>query len=199
VDYISKPFNEEIVKLRVNNQIRILDYIDTIEQLSQTDQLTGLNNRRSFDERLYSEWKRTARDGLNISLLLIDIDHFKKINDTYGHLHGDVVLQKVANTIAGSLRRSSDFSARWGGEEFIVMLPNTNTDGAVIVAEFIRKNIEGLTVVFPDEQSTTVTVSIGVCASEPTVDCSVDDLLQGADSALYAAKEGGRNRVLVHD
>jgi diguanylate cyclase (GGDEF)-like protein len=196
-DYISKPFNDEVVKLRVNNQIRLINYIKTIERMSRIDQLTGMHNRRSFDERLFSEWKRAKRENNEISILIMDIDHFKRCNDTYGHLDGDVVIQKVADAIRDTLMRSADFSARWGGEEFIALLPNTDSAGAFFIAEKIRKDVEDMEINFSNGESTKVTLSIGMCTMTPDADTSVDDLLRHADSALYFAKNGGRNMVWV--
>jgi len=197
-DYITKPFCKEIVKLRVQNQSRILNYIDTIERLSRIDQLTGLPNRRSVHERSLSEWKLAIREGTTLSVLIIDIDHFKKCNDTYGHLMGDVVLQKTAKAISHALNRPSDFAARWGGEEFIVLLPKTESEGAAIIAESIRKSVEDVEIPFADGRSTRVTISIGVNTHSPTKKCSIDDLLNYADDALYIAKKRGRNNVAVY-
>jgi len=198
VDYITKPFCVEVVKLRVQNQIRMLDYISTIEQLSRIDQLTGLHNRRSYHERLISEWKLAIREGSTISVLIMDIDHFKACNDTFGHLHGDIILQKVAKVISKSAKRPTDFVARWGGEEFIILLPKTESEGALIVAESVRKSVENATITLNDGRSTSVTISIGVNTHTPTQECAVYDFLHRADKAMYRAKEEGRNRVIVH-
>jgi len=197
-DYITKPFSDEIVKLRIQNQIRMLEYIHSIEQLSRIDQLTGLPNRRSFHERLLSEWKLAVRERTTISLLVIDIDHFKKCNDTFGHLMGDVVLQKISKEIKNNLQKPTDLAARWGGEEFIAVLPKTESDGALYVAEKIRSAIESLVVVFNDGRSTNVTTSVGVATYSPTKTCSINDFIQKADNALYEAKRNGRNNVTVH-
>ena len=197
-DFITKPFSADIVKLRVRNQIRMLDYISTIEQLSRIDQLTGLPNRRSFHERLTAEWKLAIREGTTISIMVMDIDHFKNCNDTFGHLLGDAVLQKIATVIKGNARKPTDFAARWGGEEFIVLLPKTDAEGALMVAESIREDIEDYTIIFKDNRKTKVTMSVGVNTHSPTKDCSVNSFLHFADNALYAAKGNGRNNVTVH-
>jgi len=197
-DYITKPFSDEIVRLRVKNQIRMLDYIKTIEQLSRIDQLTGLPNRRSFHERLLSEWKLAVRERTTISLLVIDVDHFKKCNDTFGHLMGDVVLQRVAKEIMSSVQKPTDFAARWGGEEFIVVLPKTESDGALHVAEKMRSAIEDLVVEFHDGREANVTASVGVNTYAPTKECSINDFIHNADDALYEAKRNGRNNVTVY-
>ena len=197
-DYITKPFSPEVVKQRVINQIRILEYIKKIEQLNRIDQLTSLPNRRSFHERLLSEWKLAVREKTPISLLVMDLDHFKKCNETFGHLLGDIVLQKVAKLINGMIRRPTDFSARWGGEEFIVLLPKTDSESAQAIAEFIRSSIENKPITFSDGLTTNLTISIGVNTQNPTKSCSMNDFLHYADDALYSAKRNGRNNVMVH-
>jgi diguanylate cyclase (GGDEF)-like protein len=196
-DYISKPFSQEIVQLRVQNQIKIVNQMRTIERLSMIDQLTGIPNRRSFDERVRLEWKRSIREGIDnsISILVLDVDHFKNYNDTYGHQQGDVALQTVAGMFSKLLKRSSDFAARWGGEEFIILLPDTPLEGAMEIAENIRSNIEKTEIRHADGTKTKVTVSIGANAENPTVDSPVDAFISRADKALYAAKAAGRNRV----
>ncbi|MCL2637288.1 MAG: diguanylate cyclase [Oscillospiraceae bacterium] len=197
-DFIVKPFNPAIVKLRVGSQIRILNYISQIERMGLVDSMTGIANRRGFDERLYSEWKRTIREEGEISILAIDIDFFKKYNDTYGHLNGDLVLKTIADVIAQTLKRPGDFAARWGGEEFIALLPDTDLKGATAIAEQVRANIEKTTVTLRDGRNTYTTVSIGVNTQKPSADCCVDDFLHDADEALYKAKADGRNRVCLY-
>ncbi|MCL2457000.1 MAG: diguanylate cyclase [Defluviitaleaceae bacterium] len=195
-DFITKPFNPAIVKLRVNNQIRILDYIDKIEHMSMFDGLTDMPNRRCFDDRLSMEWGRAKRENESLSIFIIDVDHFKRYNDTFGHLNGDVALKTIANVIDKTLSRPGDFAARWGGEEFIVLLPNTDSTGAVNIAEQIRVNVENTTITLRGGEVTKATVSIGVNTLFPaTAGSSLDDFIQRADEALYTAKTSGRNRV----
>ena len=193
-DYIIKPFSEAVVRLRVHNQIRMLDYIRTIENLMMTDQLTKMPNRRSFDERLQAEWKRAKRKQSPVSILIIDIDYFKKYNDAYGHPQGDVVLQSIAQVFMNTIRDSGDFAARWGGEEFIVLLPETNLTDAMTVAERVRFNVEQMDVVRGAETDK-VTVSIGVNTQIPDEKMLIKDFIHYADDALYNAKKEGRNRV----
>jgi len=199
VDYITKPFNATIVKLRVQHQIQIVNQLRTIKRLSMIDQLTAIPNRRSFDERLRMEWARAIRDNSSMGMLIIDADKFKDYNDTFGHLQGDVALQAVATMFAQLLERPGDFVARWGGEEFAVLLPNTDMHGGVHIGEQIRAAIEKAVIFCPDGSETKLTVSIGVNAHAPTLDSSVDGFLSGADKALYAAKRSGRNRVCRYD
>ena len=196
-DYIHKPFNAAIVKLRVQNQIQIVNQVRMIQHLSMTDSLTGAANRRHFNTRLNQEWQRALREESSISLILLDVDDFKKINDNYGHLFGDSVLQNVANNITICLKRSMDLSARWGGEEFAVLLPNTHLEGASLVAESIRTAIEKREYPNPELEGVDVTVSVGVNSIRPTPELLLYDFINDVDKALYRAKELGKNVVSV--
>ncbi len=195
-DYITKPFNEAIVKLRVRNQIQIVNQIRLIEHISRVDQLTNLPNRRSFDERINTEWKLAFRNRTPLSLIIIDIDKFKDVNDTFGHQKGDIVLQAVSNVYPKAFDRPTDFAARWGGEEFVALLPNTYSEGAVKIAERIRKDIEDTTIYLDKDLTHKVTVSVGVNTVIPDKGNSVDAFISKADAALYKAKENGRNMVM---
>ena len=194
-DYISKPFSHVIVKLRVRNQIQIVNQLRTIERLSMFDQLTGLPNRRSFDERMAAEWKRAMRERLPIGILLMDVDRFKIYNDTHGHQQGDVALRSVAQACARVLKRPTDFAARWGGEEFAVLLPGTPLEGALEIAEGIRAAVAAAEIPHENGLKSRVTISIGASALEPGHSHTFDSLLSMADKALYEAKAAGRNRV----
>ncbi|MCL2699029.1 MAG: diguanylate cyclase [Defluviitaleaceae bacterium] len=194
-DYITKPFGAAIVKLRVRNQIKILEQLRTIEHMSLTDQLTDLPNRRSFDSRLREEWARSERDWQSFSVLEVDVDRFKVYNDTYGHPQGDIALQEVSRAFS-ALQRPGDFAARWGGEEFYVLLPNTGMEGALEVAERIRKHIEDMEILTEDGAVTKITASIGVNTKEPDMDVSLNEFISEVDGALYCAKETGRNKVV---
>jgi len=198
-DYIRKPYAPSIIKLRVQNQINIVNQLYKINQLSTTDQLTGIPNRRSFNAQLNKEWGRNMRDKKPLSLMILDIDWFKVFNDTYGHQQGDEVLRIISAALQKSLRRSSDFAARWGGEEFVILLPNTNINGALVNAERIRENIEQTSITTLNGQSVGLTVSIGVATIVPTKDLNQSVLISQADRALYAAKENGRNKVCKFD
>jgi len=198
-DYISKPYVPSIVKLRVQNQIRIVNQLRMVNHLSTTDQLTGIPNRRSFNLQVNKEWGRNMRDKKPLSLMILDIDRFKVFNDTYGHQQGDEVLRIIATTLKESLRRSSDFAARWGGEEFVILLPNTDMNGALVNAERIRENIEQTSITISNGNSVGLTVSIGVTTIIPTQDLNQSELISQADRALYSAKEKGRNKVCKFD
>ena len=195
-DYITKPFSPTIVKLRVRSQIQIINQMRTIERLSMIDQLTGIPNRRSFDDRLKMEWKQAIREQKPISILMMDLDKFKNINDNYGHLQGDMVLQTVAGIFPGAFRRPGDFAARWGGEEFVVLMPNTPFEGAMEVAENIRSNIECAEMPSISDVKINITISIGVNSIIPEKDSSVDEFISMTDKALYKAKNNGRNQVV---
>jgi diguanylate cyclase (GGDEF)-like protein len=198
VDYIQKPFKATIVNLRVHQRIQIINQTRAIERLTMFDHLTGMPNRRSFNSRLDEEWRRAVREASPITLLMLDVDRFKSFNDTYGHQEGDVVLQKVAEAVSRTLKRPADFAARWGGEEFTVLLPGTDGGGGLNVGEQIRANVENTPVPLPDGSFTKVTVSIGVNTMLPAPDSASDQLILGADNALYAAKDAGRNKVLLY-
>jgi diguanylate cyclase (GGDEF)-like protein len=194
-DYIVKPFNPTVVKLRVRNQIQIINQMRTIECLSMIDQLTNLPNRRSFDDRLKMEWKHAVREREPISLMVFDLDRFKAINDNHGHQQGDIVLQTVASVFPKILKRPSDFVSRWGGEEFVVLMPNTALEGALDVAEKLRLEVENTPIPNINGSDIKMTVSIGVTSLLPTIDHSINTFFSKADKALYNAKETGRNRV----
>ncbi|MDR3012702.1 MAG: diguanylate cyclase [Chitinispirillales bacterium] len=200
VDYITKPFRPNIIKLRIRTQIRSVNQIRTIERLSMTDQLTEIPNRRSFDNRMNVEWRTSIRETSPIGILMLDIDRFKNYNDTYGHQQGDKVLYAVAKCIEKSLTRPRDFAARWGGEEFSALLPNTDLGGAEEVAERIRVNVEQLKIPCekcPDGMASSVTISVGAASVIPDNDSSLDRFISLADNALYEAKRTGRNKVCL--
>jgi diguanylate cyclase (GGDEF)-like protein len=167
-----------------------------MEGMSLTDQLTKLPNRRNFDMRLDLEWKNAMRSKNALSLLMLDIDNFKKYNDKYGHQKGDEILCIISKTISKTLKRSTDFVARWGGEEFAVLLSFTNAEGAAIVAEFMRANVENAKVPLDDGSTSSLTVSIGVNTYDPQQSTfSMEDFISIADKELYRAKGSGKNRV----
>jgi diguanylate cyclase (GGDEF)-like protein/PAS domain S-box-containing protein len=174
------------------------DLQDRLEALATTDGLTGLANRRHFDERLADEWARAKRDGTPFSLLLLDVDHFKKFNDQYGHQAGDVCLRALGGILGAQVRRPADLAARYGGEEFALLLPNTDADGCIQVSERVRDALRQLGMPHAQNSpSKLVTVSMGGVTSIPVQDVSGDMLVGAADQALYAAKENGRDRLVM--
>jgi diguanylate cyclase (GGDEF)-like protein/PAS domain S-box-containing protein len=169
-----------------------------LEKLSMVDALTGIANRRAFDQCLEREWERGIRSEQPLSLLLIDIDHFKLYNDLNGHQKGDEVLRQVASLLEGSIERAGDFLARYGGEEFGVILPETELKVAVIIAQSLRDSVWAAKI--PHHglgAGPFLSISVGCCTMLPSGGGRCDDLLQSADKALYSAKERGRNRVQI--
>lgn len=196
VDYIVKPFNTSIVKARVRTHMRIVKQIRTIERLGMIDALTDIPNRRSLDQRIDVEWERCIASEMPLNLLIIDVDHFKNYNDTYGHPQGDLLLQSLAQTLAASLPRPEDFVSRMGGEEFAVLLPAIPLSKALLVAESLRANVEAMEVQDSNTSAITkVTISIGVASVSPHSDDTISAFISAADAALYQAKNSGRNRV----
>jgi diguanylate cyclase (GGDEF)-like protein len=164
---------------------------------ANVDGLTGIANRRRLDEALGIEWRRAMRDRTPVSLLMIDVDHFKPYNDIYGHVSGDECLRTIAVTVGGIIHRSADLLARYGGEEFVVVLPNTDSSGAEGLAEQIRSTVELLSIPHSGNTHGVVTVSIGCATHRPVHDSVFTELLRAADGALYQAKSAGRNCVKV--
>lgn len=170
-----------------------------LERLASVDGLTQIANRRCFDEYLQREWKRSQREQLPLSLILCDVDFFKLYNDSYGHQAGDECLRLVANAIRESARRPADLVSRYGGEEFGIILPNTDSVGAIQVAEAIREAVKALTIPHSGSQfSQFITISLGVASVIPRPDSAMNLLICSADRALYEAKFGGRDRVVFH-
>lgn len=183
--------------LRVSQQ-QLLDTNLVLQRLMNSDGLTGLSNRRHFDEYLELEWRRATRDQTQLSLMMIDVDYFKAYNDNFGHLEGDEALRQVAKAIRASCARPSDLPARYGGEEFALVLPNTSPGGARLLAEKLRMTVAGMNIphIAPAPGSS-LTVSIGISTVTPEVGSNSRQLIQDADKGLYAAKHNGRNQVSV--
>ncbi len=182
----------------VTDNTRVVDVEARLRDLAGLDGLTGLANRRTFDAALASEWRRSIRARSPLSLLMVDIDHFKQYNDSFGHQGGDQCLTAVAQTLAESLPRAGDFPARYGGEEFVVILPDTDAEGAALVAEKIRANIETRALRHPlSSVGPHVTASIGRATVLPAIDDKIEKIVCLADVGLYQAKNLGRNRVCV--
>lgn len=186
----------QIVLFRREMRVRGI-YEKQIEARAQTDGLTGIPNRRTFDETLEREWQAARREGKPLSLLFLDADRFKLYNDRYGHQEGDELLKTLAQALKKKARRPRDLAARYGGEEFVVLLPHTTRQRAVAVAETIRRAIAELRVPHEDNAGGVVTVSIGVATAVPAADDSSARLVEAADAAVYQAKEAGRNRVVA--
>ena len=168
-----------------------------LEELSSTDSLTGLANRRRFDEVLHTEWQRTTRLSLPMAIAMIDVDQFKAYNDHFGHQAGDAVLRRIGAILQENVKRSCDLTARYGGEEFVIILPHMGLAEAMSLAETIRQAVQDEALQHTEQSLRgVVTVSIGIASGMPQTDFEADDLLREADSALYAAKRQGRNKVV---
>lgn len=187
-DYITKPFSLQELAARVNAAMRIKERQDNLKMMSITDELTGLYNRRYLNERLIEEVERARRYKYPISCLMLDLDHFKDVNDTYGHQVGDLVLVELGRILKNSTR-VVDITARYGGEEFLIVLPMTNLKGAQTLAERIRRNVELYR--FGEDLSLRITISIGCAELDPSRGDEMDPdlLIQLADKALYEAKK----------
>ncbi len=192
VDFITKPFRTQELLARTRTHVELKKTKEKLIQMAATDELTGLANRRYFIERLTNEFDRDRRYESKYSLLIIDIDHFKNINDTYGHKTGDLVLQEAASVMKKSLR-SSDIIGRIGGEEFAVLLPETEIKAALLISERVRKNVEEVKVL-SNSHEIKITISLGVSQSA-VEDQNVDEIFIRADTAMYNAKKEGRNRI----
>ena len=196
-DFIRKPI-DAVVSFRVGMCLQLISQMKLIEKFGLIDGLTGINNRRSFDQTIKSEWNNALRNKKCLGLMMIDIDKFKRFNDEYGHINGDMCLQNISKVMVDTLLRGNDGVFRWGGEEFAVILPATPVEGVLEVAERIRKNIEN-TQITVGEITTNVTVSIGIGSIVPTspfeASTEYDDFCKQIDRALYMAKDNGRNRV----
>ena len=196
IDYITKPYSIPVLKARVKNHIELKKLRDVIKENSMLDGLTKIPNKNKFNEILEAEWSRARRYEENLSVLMLDLDFFKIYNDTYGHLEGDECLKMVAYALKNLLKRGTDLVARWGGEEFACILPGTNHEGAMKLAEELRKGVENLKI--PHEASTVskyVTISVGVATMIPTLGTEPQEIVEKADKALYRAKQDGCNRA----
>ena len=192
IDFISKPFDAFELKARVRSALRTQYLVKMLEQKAQLDGLTGLWNRRYFDQRMIQEISEAKRYSRPLSLVLCDIDRFKRLNDQFGHPFGDFVLERVAQILSGG--RTSDIACRYGGEEFGLILSSTNIEQGHEVAERLRMAIESI--VWPGKQDLVVTASFGICDTESVgEETNPEAMLETADSALYKAKQNGRNRV----
>ena len=195
VDYITKPFNLQEVCARVKTHLTLSAAIKKLIQDSETDSLTGLFNRRTFMKKVENEAMRFKRNKKPFSLLFADIDFFKKINDTYGHAAGDEILIYISN-ILNTEKREIDQVARWGGEEFLILLPETNLEGAILQGNKVRELISAKPIIH-EGQEIQITMSFGV--SEYSKDTNIEKTIDQADQRLYLAKNSGRNKVVSVD
>jgi len=196
-DFLIKPFDREELKYRTRIGERIIELEQRILKLAATDSLTGVLNRRAFMERMEQEIQRSLRENTSLSLILTDIDYFKKVNDRYGHQTGDMVLQRFTEQLLDS-SRPYDIVGRYGGEEFVICLPGANISQSVSVAERMRSKLEEMKIMPPDSsKSIRITASFGTTAFLIDSKEKADSLIKRADNALYKAKNEGRNRVCM--
>lgn len=201
VDFIAKPINPRTVRARVRTHATLKLQTDLLRSIVFVDGLTGVFNRRHFDERLEAEWGRAIRNKTGLSLLMIDVDHFKAYNDRYGHQAGDACLREVAMVLRRCIKRSGDIIARYGGEEFACILPETEPDAVMLLARMIEQRVREDIAAPGDPQGPgrAVSISIGVALKPPDLDArrhAATDLLALADQLLYAAKAAGRACVM---
>ncbi len=197
-DFISKPVNAAVVRARVRTQLTVKRQSDALRQLTLTDGLTGVSNRRAFDEKLQGEWRRCARAQVPMALILVDIDHFKLFNDHYGHQAGDTCLQAVGAAMKRAAMRPQDMVARYGGEEFAILLPHEDAGGADAVARKVLDEIAALDIAHKHSTAgPKVTVSMGVASVTPSEKHEPGELIKQADALLYQAKANGRNQYCV--
>lgn len=212
-DYLHKPVSEIVLGAKIRAMQRLIlmrtsllamtRKLDAANQeltrISSSDGLTGLANRRFFDEAISVEWRRARRNSNPVAILMCDVDYFKLYNDTYGHQAGDECLRRIAGALTRHAERPSDVVARYGGEEFAVILPETTIGGALMVAEKIRASVRELGITHDSSPHGIATLSIGIASAAPGFDNPPDDLIAGADRALYRAKNEGRDRVCRAD
>ncbi len=211
-DYLFKPISRAVLSAKIRAMHRIVQMrtsllvltrqLDAANQelvrVSASDGLTGIPNRRYFDETLNREWRRCRRNGSELALIMCDVDHFKRFNDLYGHQTGDECLRRVARVLTQASDRAGDTPARYGGEEFAIILPDTSAEGAGIVAEKAREAVIALDIPHAQSSYGQVTISLGVASQIPDETATPEKLIQAADQALYHAKHEGRNRLARH-
>ncbi|MBK5418643.1 diguanylate cyclase [Pseudomonas sp. TH31] len=196
VDFISKPINPTIVRARVRTHLTLKLQSDLLRSMALMDGLTGVANRRKFNEDILADWRLCFREQKPLSLILVDVDYFKRYNDQYGHQAGDGCLKSIAQALSETVRRPYDLVARYGGEEFACVLPNTVLSGAVEIAERMQERVRALGIEHSaSDVDRVVTISLGVATLTPTGDLEFQALIEAADKQLYEAKSAGRARV----
>ncbi len=196
IDFITKPFKPKELLAKVKRELKLQEMQKELQLLAATDPMTKLYNRRYFTSASAHIFDLAKRHKTNISLIMIDIDNFKSINDTYGHKTGDDVIVNLANILRNQ-QRKSDIICRFGGEEFLILLPNTTLQNAKIVAEKIRKNVEKVSIYLNEKKSIHYTVSLGVSEVDTQNEANIEEAIKRADTALYEAKKSGRNRTCL--
>jgi two-component system cell cycle response regulator len=196
VDYVTKPFDLMELRVRLRAALKMSDLIDMLAKLAHVDGLTGLWNRAHFDDRWAASISENDRNGRPLSVALFDLDHFKSVNDTYGHPAGDAVLQSFAKLVKRECR-ASDIPCRYGGEEFALIMPDTTPEEGKLVCDRIRTELSALS--WPAHPERKITVSIGVCGTDKSVSVTPEQWLEDTDKTLYRSKKGGRDQVIAID
>lgn len=199
VDFITKPINAQTTRHRVRAHLMLKRQADVLRRLAWIDGLTGIANKRQFDQRIREELSRCQRGSFPLTIIAIDIDHFKAYNDAYGHLQGDDCLRKVARAIHASMLRSADLVARTGGEEFTCILPQLDSQGARTIVTRIEGSLHELGLAHKHGIDGKVTLSMGVISSVPHLETSPESIMEKADRALYEAKNRGRSQAVFRD
>jgi len=196
IDFVSKPFELTELRARLRSSLRISSLLKMLEQKAQVDGLTGLYNRSYFDQRWSEEYERCLRHSNGLSIVMIDIDNFKSINDSFGHPAGDAVISGIANLIQSHIRKS-DIACRYGGEEFVLILPETSPEQALGLCERIRSDCQEI--YWPRHADRNITISMGITGCTDGATMQAETWIEHADSNLYKAKETGRNRIICDD
>ena len=196
LDYVTKPFKPKELLARVKTQLKVQNLQNELKLLASTDSMTKLYNRRYFTKISEYTLKLSKRENHNVSIIMLDIDKFKNVNDTYGHQVGDDVIIMLANKLMEH-QRKSDIVCRYGGEEFVVLLPNTSIEGANSVAKKIREDVEQLTIKLDSKKELNFTISLGISQVDMKNDINIESALKSADDALYEAKNSGRNKICI--
>lgn len=199
VDFITKPINVQTTRNRVRAHLMLKKQADMLRRLAWIDGLTGIANKRQFDQRMKEEVNRCQRGASYLTIIAIDIDHFKAYNDAYGHLQGDDCLKKVSRAIDASMPRPTDLVARTGGEEFTCILPQLDPHGARGIVAGIEEAVRGLGLAHKHGIDGRVTLSMGVVSSVPDIDTSPESFMESADQALYEAKKTGRSQAVFRE
>lgn len=200
VDYIVKPYNAAIIKARIRTQMKLVTQRQLLERIALLDGLTEIPNRRSFSERFTQEWERAHRNQKPLTLIVADVDYFKQYNDHYGHGMGDMALKQIASILTSCLNRAADFTARIGGEEFAVLLPETDEGGGFAVADKIREMVESMGIKHEySPTSEALTLSMGGVTIVPNSNMTQMNMFELADHMLYEAKNKGKNCVKWYD
>jgi len=194
-DFICKPFRPTSVRARVTNHVNLKIRSDMLQELAQVDVLSGIHNRRYFEEQYVKLWNNCLRNGYMMTLIMMDVDNFKAFNDHYGHTAGDDCLRRVAVALRGTLKRPMDLIARYGGEEFVAILPSTDEEGSQHIVEKMLQAVRDLDLPHSHSIHGKVTVSMGYAHTLPAEDMNPKELLEHADKALYQAKAMGKNQA----